>query len=520
LESYFQSQIQENFINLYQKYHIRSEKLFKLLLIYHGKRGQAHHSIENTLSEFTQKDSALLNHLCPFVPIDQHKNHHAIFSALNLIRLFENIKPFALDAAFTGEFDLFRTYGIDPQPIYNLHSEAEVKAQLARFFPEDIQAFNFIDFFETVQNDFVLIKENLLLGKNTIATFAYLKFWANIKPSELGAITYDKAHIWQVMQINQVIQKTISIMGRHELANGAKKEQAGEMMQKMIKHHLKCSLYLMYIKYPQFNHNSALFYRIFADEIMGLITKITRKYASLNTILIPEGLFRRDDIELAYTSHDEEYIFSGDHYGECTASQVRKQVDPNIANIHWTVYSWILNPYYRIIDLYYQGEKLLKGHILPLIIHRRRILMLDAIEVAPKLRERVRGKDNPYFDKRFTDIRQALLQKLFEQCKDLAQKMGVDSVYVEMFSNAEWVNQEIDKLPHDSYHVDSAIIPFGIKVIARNIEKLQGYLPDDIVIEVQAKNLSLMDQQMKGKYKEVGVLTNRREDWFINTKGI
>lgn len=522
--------IQENFIQFYQAYDIRSEKFLESLQHYYGNHERDYRSFDHVLSELSQKDSPLLNELFKSTPLDQGKNYHAIYTALNLVKLFGNIKPFALDAVLAGEFDLLKSYGINPLPLFNSYESWEAKKRIAGFFPDGIERFQLNQLVKDFFSDLVTIRNKLLLGEQTVASFAYLKFRANIKTSELEAleiIPNNKNQIWQALQINQAIKKTISILGRRyeELPDhNPKKHHILEMIDRMIHYRIRCSLYLMFIKYPRINNNSDIFYCVFADEIIQLIsntyTEIIRKSKSLRSCFQFEKFPVNEGIELAYFTQDDQYIYSGDHYGECTASTVKKQVNPNAANIHWTVYSWILNPYYRIIDVYYNGEKLLKGHILPLIIHNRKVLMIDAIEVVPKLRKQVRGKDNKFFDPELFNIRKALLQRLFDKCNDLAQAMLVDSIYVEMFSNADWVNQEITELPGDSYHVDAVTVPFGSEVIARNIEKLLGVPPGDVIFEVQAKNHGLMDQQMKRGYKATGVLAGRRKNWSINVKGI
>jgi hypothetical protein len=530
VEQTLYDKIIESFIRLYQTYDIRSEKLFEFLQNYYGNHQQDYKSFDQLLAGLSQKESPILAELFKTIPLDQGKNFQAIYTAFNLVKLFGNVKPFAMDAVLAGEFDLWKTYGINPQPLYNCYSPQEAKKQAARFLLGDIEKFRLSQLAKDFFDSLVTIRNKSLLGEQTVASFAYLKFRANIKTSELEAFETalsNKTQIWQALQINQAIKKTISILGRRfeELPDrNPKRQQVLEMIARMITYRIQCSLYLMFIKYPQIGKNGDIIYNIFADEIMQLISNtyadVFRKYKTLKSYFQYEEFLKNDGIEFAYFPQDDQYIYSGDHYGECTASTVKKQVDPNVANIHWTVYSWILNPYYRVIDVFYQGEKLLKGHILPLIIHNRKILMIDAIEVVPKLRKRVRGKDNKYFDPELFNLRKDLLQKLFDKCENLAQEMLVDAIYVEMFSNADWVNQEITELPGDSYHVDTVIVPFGNEVIARNIEKLQGYPPEDVIFEVQAKNHGLMDQQMKRGYKATGVLTGQRKNWNIYVKGI
>lgn len=274
---------------------------------------------------------------------------------------------------------------------------------------------------------------------------------------------------------------------------------------------------------------------MFSDEIISLVRQLyqelNKKHPYLQTLLDKifinfDGSSQKDGFTTQYCPYTQNYIYSGDYFGDCTANIVKKQVDPDTANIHWTVYSWLLNPHYRIIDVYYSQngykEKLLKGHIMPLIIHDRKILMIDAIEVVPKLRRFVRGRENEYFDQQlFDNISGDLLKALFEKCEELGEMMGVEAIYVEMFSNAKWVNKELSRLPSDSYNIFKDVcIPFGTGVIERNIELAQHVYPRDVIFEVQAVNCNLMEQYTKINYKEIAVLKGRRECWNLKIRGI
>lgn len=229
---------------------------------------------------------------------------------------------------------------------------------------------------------------------------------------------------------------------------------------------------------------------------------------------------RKDGVEIAYARRDAAFLSSGDYYGDCTASEVRSQVDPEIANIHWTVYAWLLDPYYRVLDVYFNGRRVLKGHVLPLIIQGRRVLMLDAIETIPSIRDFLRGKPNRNISRPIYARRKELLKALFTTVKKLAAQMGVEAVYVDKYSNTKWVRAEVGKLPADSYHIRDVIKPFKNSPIEAVIHSITGAPVEDVWEEIQARNISLMDQQLRPNYKEVGVLMGRRKDYFIAMRGI
>jgi hypothetical protein len=147
-------------------------------------------------------------------------------------------------------------------------------------------------------------------------------------------------------------------------------------------------------------------------------------------------------------------------------------------------------------------------------------LMLDAIETIPSIRDFLRGKRNRNISKRIYARRIDLLQALFATVKDLARQMGVQAIYVDKYSNTKWVREEVSKLPSDSYHISEVIKPFKNDLIEAIIRKTLDTPVVDVTEEIQARNISLMDQQLRPNYKEVGVLMGRRKDYFIAIRGI
>ncbi|KUO75838.1 MAG: hypothetical protein APF81_05240 [Desulfosporosinus sp. BRH_c37] len=540
MDNFIKRKIIENFIELYKKYDINSDKLLKSIQEYYGKNEKDYLEFKNVLKELYLQDGRIYNELFKHIPLDQGKNHNTIFKVYCLIKLFDNIKPFVLDSVLSKKFDLYEYYGMNSEPFFNLNSQDEANKILTEFFTNNLEEYNINELYYQIFDDLKTIKDQHLLGKHTVLHFSYLKLLANIKTNQLDEQKYTKIKKWDILQIIQVVQKTISILGKRfeKLPVNYEKKITINMINKMLRNEIKLKIISLFIKYPNIDNND-LFSKVFADEIVHLVSDLyftflhnykKFNYNNLsfkNTALI--NFNEKEGVKVFFTAHDETYIYSGDYYGECTASSVKKQVDPLTANIHWTVYSWIMNPFYRIIDVCYskngQIEKLLKGHIMPLIIHDRKVLMIDAIEVVPKLREYLRGNRNLDYDNKLYDMsKPLLLEKLWEalitKCKSLAILIGAESVYVEMFSNSEWIRGKIASLDTDSYYVNEVIVPFGEKPISANIVNFSDVKSENVLFEVQAKNLTLMEQQVRYGCKEVGVLVGRRENWRLNVKGI
>ena len=356
-----------------------------------------------------------------------------------------------------------------------------------------------------------------ILGKSTAAKMAYLKPITGLAFKQLTPDSLRDVFPEVIGTTIELLKRQAVRLQRQSAACTHIDRQILLLSDLRIRNRLKAR----FDAYPPFVQDPDLFYRVYADEIAQMLAE----HAENPSFPDPAPLtslhyLRKDGIEVAFARRDAAFLSSGDYYGDCTASEVRSQVDPEIANIHWTVYSWLLDPYYRVLDVYFKGRRVLKGHLLPLIIHGRRVLMLDAIETIPSIRDFLRGKPNRNISKSVYARRKELLQALFNTVKGLAEDMGVEAVYVDKYSNTKWVRAEVGKLPADSYHIGEVIKPFRNKLIKAVIQSVTGAPGEDVWEEIQARNISLMDQQLRPNYKEVGVLMGRRKDYFIAMRGI
>ncbi len=443
------------------------------------------------------------------------KNRDAVAASRALLEVFEDVAPFVYETILSDEFDLLTRWGIDPKPLFSLNAPRVVAKGVRKIFGGDVADFQ-IDFpqaFAYLEK----INADRVLGRSTAAKMAYLK------PITGRAFKYMQAASLEE-HFPAIIRATIELLKRQ--AKRLQRQEAActhidrlvvSLADLLVRHQLKHR----YKSHPLFAGDPNLFYRVYADEIAQLVAdNLSTPCFTRPDILGTFRYIRKEGIEVAFARRDRTFIHSGDYYGDCTASEVRSQVDPEIANIHWTVYAWLLDPYYRILDVFLRGRRVLKGHVLPLIIHGRRVLMLDAIETIPSIRDYLRGKRNRNISESIYARRKELLQALFDAVKKLAEQMGVQAIYVDKYSNTKWVREEVGRLPADSYHVSEVVKPFQNDLIGAVIRKILNHPPVDVVEEIQARNINLMDQQLRPNYKEVGVLMGRRKDYFIAIRGI
>jgi|HubBroStandDraft_4_1064222.scaffolds.fasta_scaffold55000_2 hypothetical protein len=485
--------------------------------ILEGQVRQTIQALSGRAASYTGKPYALLQEIG--VPRDQKKNHDAIAAVIASLSFYTDITPLVMHPLVEGKFSLLEDYGIDPKPLFSLNS-ASTAAELflSRFGAPIEDAHRQLDSFIALLRQ---IEKNRLLGYHTTQKWANInvKDFTNqplrsLSPDHLRKNTYGLLRL--ATHTTNILQRYVSGLEKGHARIAVLQETLGAMES-------YCDLFRLhklFSDYPLFESRPPLFYEVFADFIVETV-------ANRGDTLPTEAAAQQDihfrryqGVDWTFTPRSKQFIFSGDEYGDCTAYWVRSQVNETIVNIHWTVYAWMLDPYYRVLEIFLDGKRALKCHILPLIIQERPVLMLDAIEAVPQLRENKDGSENPNLDRGLYNNRVMLLESLFDICKQLAHRMRLEVIYVEKFSNARWIREAIDDLPSDSYHINEVKKPYTDKIIRANIENVTekprcGTLDE----EVQARNLRLMNQYMQHGYKDVAVLMGRRENWRLRIAG-
>ncbi len=443
------------------------------------------------------------------------KNRAAVAVSLALLEVFEDVEPFVYEASQADRYNLLTHWEIDPEPLFNLNSPRLVARGIREIFGVDVAGLQ-VDFEQALAH-LQQINSQRILGKSTAAKMAYLKPITGRAFRHLTAATLQDYFPEVIGATIELLKRQAKRLLRQNAACTHIDRQILWLSDLLVRYRLK----KRFIHHPLFAANPDLFYSVYADEVAQVVAAYAENpYFGQPGALDSFRYLRKTGIEVAYARRNDAFLHSGDYYGDCTASEVRSQVDPEIANIHWTVYSWLLDPYYRVLDVFFHGRRVLKGHILPLIIQGRRVLMLDAIETIPSIRDFLRGKRNRNISRRIYARRMDLLQALFTTVKDLARQMGVEAIYVDKYSNTKWVREAVGKLPSDSYHISDVNKPFKNDLIEAVIRRTLNTQAADVVEEIQARNISLMDQQLRPNYKEVGVLMGRRKDYFIAIRGI
>jgi hypothetical protein len=463
---------------------------------------------------------------------DQSKNHGSVVLAMALLSVFRNLNGVIVGLRQDEHFNLKAQFGLDPTPLDSLNTSSPelvdvVRCVLSGYRDDTARGCKlFIEHLHAIHNE-------RLLGRQTAGKLAYVRDVAGIGLRKLGPNDLE-THLIKLRRrtlgLLNLQRKRLAKCGRRNITLDRMIERiVSDIPAAAVRSHrilarfrdypeLAYSLKEMFLEYPKVYRSAIgdpaawieMFCTVYTDELSQIIGRFLKSADSM-----PLTFRRGTGIEVGFAFRDEEFITLGDRYGDCTARIVRSQVDPNVANVHWTVYPWLLDPFYRVLEVTLDGTPAVKAHILPLVINDRPILALDAIEVVPTLRDQFGNRSNIFISERLHERRIELVGALFDVVRKLGRRMGAEAVYVDKFSNCGWVREVIDELPSVSYSVRRVLKPFGVSAVQKLIEEILGkeYAPDLPVAEVQALNIALMDQGLRAGYKEVGVLDGESDDW-------
>jgi hypothetical protein len=200
-------------------------------------------------------------------------------------------------------------------------------------------------------------------------------------------------------------------------------------------------------------------------------------------------------VEVEFVPRDASFLALGKEVGDCTADKLFRQVDRDIENIYWTVFSWFLDRNYQILRVYCDGQFVMKVHLLPLLAADGNggevFLAVDAIETTPGFREDTRIGHPDLLDRK-----EYIFARMVEEVQRLARAMGIDYVYAERFSNTAWVRRELERFPEVYLHVGSIQkideLEDVFELSKRVCAEAGRERPSSVFMELQMRNTFLM----------------------------
>ncbi len=230
-----------------------------------------------------------------------------------------------------------------------------------------------------------------------------------------------------------------------------------------------------------------------ADEVACLLRDLSTHLPLTGA----DGLacVRGHDVEIEFAPRDASFLALGKEVGDCTADKLFRQVDRDVENIYWTVFSWFLDRNYQILKVYYDGQFVMKVHLLPLLAadgsHGEVFLAMDAIETTPAFREDTGVRQPDLLEKK-----EYIFSRMAQEVEGLARAMRIDRVYAERFSNTAWVRRELERYPEVYLHIGNIQkideLEDVFELSKRVCVAAGRELPSSIFMELQMKNTFLL----------------------------
>ncbi|VVB65397.1 Uncharacterised protein [Candidatus Gugararchaeum adminiculabundum] len=262
-------------------------------------------------------------------------------------------------------------------------------------------------------------------------------------------------------------------------------------------------------------------FAMYADEIAALLGKNIRPN---NREM--EGLqyIRGKGAECALAPRDETYLTLGDKTGDSTAKNPAKREEgKEPLNSHWTVYTWLLDPMYSILNVYIDGEFVMKAHLRPMSTADRPFLSVDAIETIPEMRDNLKNTD--FASQRLLSRKEEAFGEMMRETRRIARRAGIKKVFAEIHSNTGWVQEKLTNGFEPNFPDSELISPVGgLEHVYHLAVKLMGEEKvGELLMELQTQNPKLEPEPYaRQTIKRMAVLMGQSDSplgWGLNTSG-
>ena len=204
---------------------------------------------------------------------------------------------------------------------------------------------------------------------------------------------------------------------------------------------------------------------------------------------------RGEGVEVAFAPRTPAFLALGKEVGDCTADKLFRQVDRDVENIYWTVFAWFLDRQYQILRVYFDGQFVMKVHLLPLLAVEgssgELFLAVDAVETTPVFRE-----DTPVGRRDLLEKKEYIFARMVDAVREIARNMGITHVFAERFSNTGWVRQELEQYPEVYLHIGNIQKVDELEDVfelAKRVCAAAGReRPTSLFMELQMKNTFLL----------------------------
>jgi hypothetical protein len=247
----------------------------------------------------------------------------------------------------------------------------------------------------------------------------------------------------------------------------------------------------------------------YADELALFLSRISKhtKLYGIERLKYIKG----KGVEFEFATRDSAYLELGKEIGDCTADKNLFQTDRDVENIYWTVFAWIMDRNYQILKVYFDGHFTMKWHLVPLYLMTKNnggyiYLAIDAIETTPIFRSQ-----DPHSEQlHLLENREVIFDATIHAVEAIADRMGIEHIYAEKFSNTKWIRDKLADFPEMYLYIDQVIkideledvFEAGRELVATNGSAVFNH----VFAEIQAKNTFLIPELFRNDVKSFAVI--------------
>jgi hypothetical protein len=325
------------------------------------------------------------------------------------------------------------------------------------------------------------IQENNMLGKSTKEKFGHLR--VNENTDIVSARDSARWYIGHIIKYKERIKK-------NQFSNKDNDKELNKIIVELVLYYRINEL--SKASFSELSFKDTVIF--FADEIAYAIGL---NYCETSN---PE-------LEYSFLPRNISYFEAGTRYGDCTARKNNDQIDKNIKNIFWTKAAWFLDPSYQILEVSYNKEALIKTHMFPGYLDDTPIFFLDATETVVKIRKYLtENKENKHLNKEAFAKKEELLHGILEQSKLLAEKLGIENIFTEQYSNTDWVRDYFMKINKQQFYNINQLHRGSMDTFVYDMMNDLFNLKINMAVEIQTKNTQLIQQSLRPNMKEVSII--------------
>lgn len=261
------------------------------------------------------------------------------------------------------------------------------------------------------------------------------------------------------------------------------------------------------------------FMKRYRDELLRSSIKDTSKIEKLEGYLSKFDHVRGKDIEFSYAPKDISFYKLGNKSGDCSAIRINEMYDKDHENIFCDVPLWVGMPNYQVLEVMHNGKFAMKFHLLIAKVFSKWVLVVDAAETAPEMRDTATNKDQTLIN-----AQDQMFDGTIMFIRELGKKMRLP-ILANRFSCNDWLMERFRSMPEKVIEFsrdldrDPITDPLMGLMSAYSSEANSLLNKFDLRPHIQLFRFDPRDELRDG-YKLLAIIDGYKKDRFIPIRGL